>query len=230
MADNNQKTVCYVLIGIVVLVILYFCFMKKKGSPTDKYSHKDDDKIEPFTSLSAGANDNTGMLLDDAYDLITGADHEVPAQNFADMIPEHDYTKNYVQEKKEGPNLRSMERLHRVQGKSLMPRTSTSVTPFNIDISNPSAYQYAVNTPRVSSALKSRFKDYSLANFLRGDVLIQYDPNVPLISKTIQGRSDVRHDGFFSNGFNAKFNKYTGKGFKNLVQKVSNGETIMDHY
>jgi len=221
---------CLIVGGIIlVAVVIYFCMSKKSGAK------------ESFTSLAAGANDNTGILLDDAYDLIPGADYEVPAAHFADLVAQGDHMKKYVEQPKSaGQNLRPMERLHRVQGKALMPRTSTYVTPFNIDVANPTSHKYMVNTPRVSTALKSRYKDYSMASFIRGDIPITYYPNVPLIAKTIQGRDDLRLDGLFTPYFTALYNKYSGSEYKSLVTKIAgagqaggyggaSGSTILDH-
>ena len=122
-----------------------------------------------------------------------------------------------------------------------MPRVSTSVTPFNVDVANPTSHKYMVNTPRVTTALKSKYKDYSMSSFIRGDIAITYNPNVPLIAKTIQGRDDLRLDGLFTPHFTALYNKYTGKAYKNLVQKVAgagqaggygaaSSEVLMDNY
>ncbi len=229
--DKNYKTICGVIgVVIVLAIVCYFCFSKKK---TEK---------EHFTGLAAGANDNIGTLLDDSYDLVQGADHEVPSPHFADMVNQGDHTRQFVKNQPEtGENLRPMERLHRVQGKSLMPRVSTHVTPFNVDVANPSSHKYMVNTPRAISALKSKYKDYSMSSFIRGDVPITYHANVPLVSKTIQGRDDLRLDGLFTPHFQSLYDKYTGKAGKNLVQHVagagqaggyggSSGSVVMDHY
>lgn len=240
MPKNNQQT--YLIIGALVLaaVVIYYCMYNKKSS----YQKGTQETVtEEFTSLAAGANDNVGMLLDDSYDLVQGADYEVPAVNFADMVNQGaNPADTYVEQPKStGENIRPMERLHRVQGEALMPRTSTYVTPFNVDVANPTSHMYAVNTPRASTALKSRYKDYSLASFVRGDVPITYHPNVPLIAKTIQGRDDLRLDGLFTPHFMALYDKYSGKEFKSLPIKVAgagqasgysgaSGETILDHY
>ena len=243
MAYDNTTQLC-LIIGLVILVavIVYFCMKKKSSFTQGSQKNMEGSKVENFTALAAGANNNTGHLLDDAYDLVQGADNEVPAHHFADMVNQGDHMKEYVdQPKTVGENLRPMERLHRVQGKALMPRVSTYVTPFNVDVANPTSHKYMVNTPRVTTALKSKFKDYSLSSFIRGDVAITYNPNIPLISKTIQGRDDLRLDGLFTPYFSALYNKYTGKEYKNLVQKVAgagqaggyggaSGGTIMDHY
>jgi hypothetical protein len=229
---NNTTTILIIVVCLIVAgFLLWYFYFNKKATP-----------IEGFTSLAAGANDNTGMLLDDSYDLVKGADDEVPAPHFADLVSQNNYTENYIsQPKTNEENLRPMERLHRVQGKALMPRVSTQVTPYNVDVANPTAHKYMVNTPRVTSALKSRYKDYSLGSFIRGDIPITYNPNIPLVSKTTQGRDDLRLDGLFTPYFSALYNKYTGKAYKNLVQHVAgagqasgyggaSGGTIMDHY
>lgn len=238
MANNKL----YLIIGAVVLVIfvVWYCMTKKKSSYSKGTQHNA--SVENFTALAAGANDNTGMLLDDSYDLVQGADDGIPAHHFADMVNQGDLMKEFVsQPKNVGENLRAMERLQRVQGKALMPRTSTSVTPFNVDVANPTAYSFRAAAPRATSALKSKYKDYSLSSFIRGDPPITYYPSVPLVAKTHQGRDDLRLDGLFTPYFTALYNKYTGKEYKNLVQKVAgagqaggyggaSGGVIMDHY
>lgn len=237
MVKNNTLQMCVVIGAIVLVAFLVYTYMGK-----NKLKEESQPSKEKFTALAAGANDNVGTLLDDSYDLVKGADFEVPAHHFADMVNEGDHVKKYVkQPKSTGENLRPMERLHRVQGSALMPRVSTHVTPFNVDVANPTSHKYMVNTPRVSTALKSRYKDYSLSNFIRGDTLITYHPNISLIAKTVQGRDDLRLDGLFTPYFQSLYNKYTGKEYKNLVTKVagagqasgygaSSGGTIMDHY
>lgn len=238
--ENNNSNLC-IIIGVIVLVavIAYFCMGRKSGYTKGTKAKA---SREEFTALAAGANDNTGVLLDDSYDLLQGADNEVPAHHFADMVNQGDHMKEHVEQPKStGENLRPMERLHRVQGKALMPCTSTYVTPFNVDVANPLSSKYMVNTPRVASALKSRYKDYSMSSFIRGDVALTYYPNIPVVAKTHQGRDDLRLDGLFTPYFNSLYNKYTGKAYKNLVQKVAgagqaggyggaSGGTIMDHY
>jgi len=235
--DSSTKKIL-ICAGIAITAILvgvwiYRTFFANKQKPSS---------VENFTALAAGANDNTGMLLDDSYDLLQGADNHVPAPHFADLVAQGDHMKDYVAQPKDiGENLRPMERLQQIQGKALMPRVSTHVTPFNVDVANPTSHKYMVNTPRVETSLKSRYKDYSQASFIRGDIPITYNPNVPLVAKTIQGRDDLRLDGLFTPYFSALYNKYTGKEHKNLVQKIAGagvangsggatGGVIMDHY
>lgn len=241
MAKNNSYQI-YIIVGILLLAGVFLYFYMNGKSKAEKFAPLPNPVVENFTALAAGANNNTGMFLDDSYDLIRGVDHEIPAHHFADMVNQGDLMKEYVdQPKNVGENMRPMERLHRIQGKSLMPRVSNHVTPFNVDVANPTSHKYMVNTPRVSSALKSKYKDYSMSTMIRGDIPITYDPNVCLIAKTTQGRDDLNLAGLFSPYFASLYNKYTGKEYKNLVQKVAgagqaggyggaSGGVIMDHY
>src|SRR6056297_1672604 len=96
MVKNNQT---YLIIGVLILavIVIYFCMYNKKSG----YTQGTQETKEEFTSLAAGANDNVGMLLDDSYDLIQGADHEVPAVNFADMVNQgSDPADTYVEQPK----------------------------------------------------------------------------------------------------------------------------------
>lgn len=225
-----DNTKLWIITGITVVVafVVYFCFWKK-GKKKEGY-------------VAAGGLDHVGALLDDQYDLIHAPDSEVPASHFADLVAEGGDHLQYVEQPPTtGTGLRPIERLQRIQGKALMPRVSTMVTPYNIDVANPTSHKYMVNTPRVTSALKSKYKDYSLSSFIRGDVAIKYYANVPLVSKTHQGRDDLRLDGLFTPHFVALYNKYTGKAYKSMPIQVAgagqaggyggaSGEVIGDNY
>ena len=238
---NGSATLCIVLGVIVIVALVLFMTRKPKAPPAEGYGAKKPVK-ENFTALAAGANDNTGMLLDDAYDLLPGADSEVPAHHFADMVQERSSAPSDTVKQPRLPtdSVRPMERLHRVQGKALMPRVSTHVTPYNVDVANPTSHKYMVNTPRVTTALRSRYRDSSFSTYLRGDIPIRYNPNVALIERSHIGRDAQVLDGFFSDGYRALYDKYSGQSFKNLVQKVAgagqaggyggaSGGTVLDH-
>lgn len=223
-----------ILIGAVIVIALVIVF----------YLYKKPNLYGKETYVSAGGLDNIGSLDPSlSYDLVQAPDSEVPAYNFADLVQGGDHIAPcdagapMVSDK----NLRPMERLHRMQGSALMPRVSSNVTPYNIDLANPTSHAYMVNAPRVSTALKSKYKDYSLSSFIRGDIPITYNPNVPLISKTHQGRDDLRLDGLFTNSFLELYRKYSGKAYKNMPMKIAGagcsggsggaqGEIIMDNF
>jgi hypothetical protein len=219
------------IVGIVVVVallVLYFCYWHKSSSQKRSPSQAPRQlpplppvpQRENFTALAAGAIDNIGSLLDDSYELLPGADNDVPAVHYADLVDQGDLPKE-MQPKNEVENFKPMERLERIQGKGLMPRVSTAVTPYAVDVADPAIHMFMVNAPKAQSALKSRYKDYSLSSFIRGDIPIQYFPDVPLISKTEQGVDDLRLDGLFTPHFNALYQQYTGKAFKNLPVHVA---------
>lgn len=221
-----------VIVGIVVVValfVLYFCYFRKDDAPRRRapaqqpsQSSSSGPVVENFTALAAGAIDNVGSLLDDSYELLPGADNDVPATHYADLVDQGDLPRE-MQPKNEVENFKPMERLERIQGRGLMPRVSTSVTPYAVDVADPAIHMFMVNAPKAQSALKSRYKDYSLSSFIRGDIPIQYFPDVPLISKTEQGVDDLRLDGLFTPHFNALYQQYTGKAFKNLPVHIAGG-------
>ena len=203
--DKTMK-LCLIIGVIVVGAVLIYIYSSKHV-------------VEGY--VSAGGIDNIGSLMDDQYEPIGAPDVDIPAQQFADVVSSCDKspcTQNPAEEM-----VNPMERLERVQSNSLMPRTSLGVTPYNIDVANPTSHKYMVNTPRVSTALKSKYKDYGLSSFIRGDIPITYNPNVPLVAKTIQGRDDLRLDGLFTPHFLSLYRKYTGKAYKNMPQYTGGG-------
>lgn len=208
--ENNQLIIgliCVVLIGLIV----YYCYRKTP------------EKKESFTGLAAGSLDNIGTVSD-SYDLMHSPDdsQNLPTPHFADLVKQNESVEHFqIQPKTLEESYSPMERLDRVQGSDLLPRLSSHVTPYNVDVANPISHQFMVSAPRVATGLKSRFKCYDESCMLRGDIPITYHPNIPLVSKTQQGVDDTRLDGFFTPYYQSLYNKYTGKEYRNVVQKVS---------
>ena len=152
---------CLIIGAVIIIAIVVYIISTRKT-------------VEGY--VYAGQISNVGSLLDDQYEPIGAPDCDIPAAHFADIVNDCDKSAccDEVVEQ-----INPMERLERVQSNSLMPRTSLGVTPYNIDVANPTSHKYMVNTPRVQTALKSKFKDYSLSSFIRGDIPITYNPNVP---------------------------------------------------
>jgi hypothetical protein len=171
------------------------------------------DKKEGYSNI--GDVDNVGSL-DDSHEMLK---REEDAEYYAKLVSNEEM-KNFdtIQ------GIRPMERLERIQGSDLLPRVSRNVTPYNVDIADPKTHSYMVNPPRVQ--LKDPIKN--LADPIRGDIPITYHPEISLINRTRYGRDSLRLDGFFSSAFVDLYNKYTGRGWKNLPLKVSNSETLMD--
>ena len=166
---------------------------------------------------NGGSFDNAGAI-DDSYALVDSPENRVPSAVFADLVDSGD--------QKTAIPLVPAQRLamNGSEGTPLMPRISKGVTPYNIDVADPISHSYMVNPPRVQ--LKDPIK--MLADPYRGDIPIKYYPNVPLVNQSRYGRDSLRLDGFFSDAFRDLYNRYTGKGYKNMPMSVVNEETIMD--
>lgn len=204
----DKKTLCFILIGVVILFgITYFCCKGKK---------------EGYSNI--GAVDNVGSL-DSSYELIESPDDVVPAAHFADLVDDGDHRQLLQQPKDMTDTLRPLERLDRVQTRDLLPRTSSSVTPYHIDVADASVWGFSVNAPRVQ--LKNRVN--MQADPYRGDIPITYHPDIALIGKSDFGRDAIRLDGFFSSHYSELYNKYTQRSYKNLPLKVATQGTIMDY-
>jgi hypothetical protein len=241
MKSPTPNQVLVIGLAFVGLVVAWMMWRRKTTREVE------DARFEGFTGLAAGAVDNAGVLEEEPYAYRTALEENArPTVDYSDIVQEgHDYVKDYESPAKEEYTTAPMERLGRLQGAELMPRVSTTVTPFAIDVANPSSHKYSVSAPAVSS-LKDPNRDYSLANFIRGDVPIKMNPNVPLISRTYQGRSALRLDGLFQPGFASRYAAYTGSstdggagyGSKNFVTHVvgagsgegAQAELVMDNF
>jgi hypothetical protein len=203
--DKNTRIIAIVVVIIVIVFAIWWCTNKREN-----YSN-------------IGAVDNVGSL-DTMYEMIPAQEERAPVEHFADMVDTGDQTQIIKPSRESLDSINPMERLHRVETRDLLPRTAASVTPYNIDVADPTSWAFSVNAPRVQ--LKNRL--WNQADPLRGDIAITYHPNVPLIGKSSNNRDSQRLDGFFSDHYAALYNKTTGKGYKNMPMKVSLGGTIMD--
>lgn len=177
---------------------------------------------EGFTH--AGALD-TSPSFDSTYQLVSAPEDAVSSANFADMVDDGDLA-NVAKQPDDVSAARPLERLQRMQGRELLPRTAASVTPYQVDVANMSTWAYAVNAPRVNLGLDKLAR---LADPYRGDIPITYHPDVALIAKSHHGRDSQRLDGFFSDHYMQLYNRYTNRAFKNMPIQTSSGETLMDN-
>jgi hypothetical protein len=197
----DRKTV--IIVTVVALILIGAGYYVYKKREKEEYSN-------------IGDVDNVGSL-DDSHEMLR---KEEDAEYYAKLISNEEL-KNF--DTLQG--IRPMERLERIQGSDLLPRVSRNVTPYNVDIADPKTHSYMVNPPRVQ--LKDPIKN--LADPIRGDIPITYHPEISLINRTRYGRDSLRLDGFFSSAFVDLYNKYTGKGYKNMPMKVVNEEVLMSY-
>jgi hypothetical protein len=174
--------------------------------------------------MTAGAMDHLDSL-DSRYDLIDSPDQVVPSEHFADLVDGGDQAEIVGSTRDQFESLKPIERLDRLQDKNLLPSTAAHLPQYNIDVANPATYSFAVNAPRVQ--LKNRLN--MQADPFRGDVMIRYHPDVPLIGKSSYGRDAWRGDGFFSDHFAHLYNKLTGRAYKNTPLKVATEGTVLDY-
>lgn len=204
---DKQKICLAVGAAFLVAIGIYFYLRRQRR--------------EDFTH--AGALD-TSPSLDSTYQMVSAPEDAVTSENFADMIDDGNLA-DVAKQPDDLGSARPLERLQRVQGRDLLPRTAASVTPYDVDVANPSTWAFAVNAPRVNLGLDRLARQ---ADPYRGDIPITYHPDVPLISKSHHGRDSQRLDGTFADHFVQLYNRYTNRAYKNLPIKISNGETVMD--
>lgn len=200
----HRTNVC-ILIGVIVLVVLAVTFFQNNNKQNYAATRE--------SYMTAGAMNHLDSL-DPRYELINAPDAAVPAEHFADLVDCGDQ-QGCVQAPDTVEN--PLERLERLQSKTMLPMTAAHLPQYNVDVANPATYSFAVNAPRV--LLKNRL--HMQADPFRGDVPIRYHPDVPLIGKSSNGRDSWRGDGFFSDHFAALYNKSTGRAYKNMPLKVA---------
>jgi hypothetical protein len=198
----------------IVIVILVLLVLGVGGY----FLYKHEKKEEGYT-----AGTGWDLSIDGQYEMINSPESEVPTPYFADLVAAE--ADNKLSQASTLGNIRPLERLDRDADSHLMPRTSKSVTPYNIDVADPKTYMFQVNMPRV--VLKD--PQWEQADPYRGDIPIKFYPNVPLVGKSQYGsRSSWRGDGYFSEFGKELYAKYTGQGYLNKPIIVANQETIGD--
>ncbi len=136
-----------------------------------------------------------------------------PVKKFTTPNPDNDdYTWNEHQ---------TTKRLDRIDPE-LLPKVSTSITPYNVDVADPVAYTFQVHAPRVIRKDRLAMQ----ADPLRGDIPIKYF-DVPIIDISQYNRDSLRLDGFFSDAFKAYKDRLDGTDvYANMPTKTSLGASI----
>ena len=117
---------------------------------------------------------------------------------------------------------RTIDRLDRIDA-DLLPKVSTNVTPYNIDVADPVSYTFQVHAPRVIRKDRLAME----ADPVRGDVPIMMYPDVPVIQRSQYNRDSLRLDGTFSEALAKSYDRLTGKSYFNQPSYVSHGGLIM---
>lgn len=169
-----------------------------------KYLQKRDK--EQFTN--AASIDHAGMFTDQNYQLPA----ESKDTSFADVGHDTDVIEMYGRE----------------QGDGAVPKSTNHLTPWNVNVADPTSYHFLSNPVMVSRKPKNLVTDVTMA--VRGDAPIRFFPNIPRVGRSIYGPDQINGYGLYqnSNG-HALYNKYTGKEALNLPMHVVNEELIMDH-
>lgn len=204
----NKRLV--VIVGLVVVLIVAVWLLSRKDT-------------EGFANI--GDISNVGSI-ESSYEMLPAAELDGGGgAHFADLVDAGDQV-DVINEPQNDTldDMRPMERLSRIQGSQSLPRISSQVTPYNVDVADPATHLFSVNAPRV------QLKNYLAmrADPFRGDIPITYFPNIALIGKSNNGRDSQRFDGFFSDHYRELYNKYTGGGMRNMPIRVVNEETIGD--
>ena len=198
-----------IVVGVILLIAI---FILMSNTTNEKFSN--------IGTAPIGSVDTAGAIDDSyvSYALEESPEDRVPGAHFADLINSGD------QKTAIPPVAAQRLSMDGSEGTALLPRISRGVTPYNVDVADPITHSYMTNPPRVQ--LKDPIK--MLADPYRGDIPIKYYPTVPLVNQSRYGRDSLRLDGFFSDAFRNLYNRYTGKGYKNMPMSVVNEETIMD--
>lgn len=201
----TMNTICLVLcLAVLGILVLFLCKKKK-----EKYS--------TTTNMNLNSVANIGSLTNSPqprpYEMLDEQFANVVSPSCGKGVKENFHKDEEV----------AMQRLNR---DSRFPRISKDVTPFNVDVSDPSTYSFSVSMPRVQ--LKSKSQDYSAASMMRGDIPITYHDEICMVTRPQYMSADnLKMDGFFSDTYRAKYNKLTGAGYRNHNAFISNEEIIM---
>jgi len=194
---------CVILIILVCIIVAYYFYTKK---------------TESYTSSSLA---NIGTFSDyvplhvppENYDTMN-----TYGSNFNPYFPasNNNHSNNWGSQK-------TVERLDRIDDK-LLPHVSKDLTPYDVDVADPTAYTFQVHAPRVIKKDRQAME----ADPVRGDIPINIYPDVPIIQRSQYNRDSLRLDGMFSEALAKQYDRYTGKAYFNIPQYNSHGATILD--
>ena len=177
---KGAQLLLLVVVIIVVVYVVYMCAYTSKG------------KREGYSGLSPSSVAHIGSV-DSGYEKVNAPELDAPStapytMDYADLVPGNAHAK-IVQPPNVNESMRPTERLHRTQGSSMLPRDSSEVTPYNVDVADQAIYSFSVNAPRVQTKTQLYADNATyLATAIRGDIPITYHADIPLIGRSQYGR------------------------------------------
>ena len=117
---------------------------------------------------------------------------------------------------------KTIERLDRLDGQ-LLPKVSTNITPYDVDVADPISYSFQVHAPRVIRKDRLAME----ADPYRGDIPITIYPDIPIVGHSRFNRDSLRLDGAFSEALSKSYDRLTGKTNFNQPSYISHGDLLM---
>ena len=197
--------VCILIIGFVVVLTLSIYFgVKKEG-----YSSSSMTSIGSF-------NNNIGKPPKKTNTQSYNNLFPIRREKYEPPIPQTSQALNWNQRQ-------TIDRLDSAQAVEF-PSVSSSVTPYNVDVADPTAYSFMTQAPRVIRKDPIAMQ----ADPFRGDIPMTMYPDVPMIERSQYGRDSLRLDGAFSEALSRKYDQLTGKNsvYFNMPTQMSNGASI----
>jgi len=232
MNNKSTLTLCGIIaVILVVALVIYFCSKRSNKTTQEGFGNftLNDMNAQATGTYSTATDADIGSptYLDNSVVPFASVDTPCGSENvsFGDMISGCNASPYMVPES-EKQDINPFDNLKQT-ARSQMPQCSKNITPYSLDVADPTTFNFAVGAPRVQ--LKDR--QWQTSDPFRGDIVINYSPETCLISRSRYGRDSLRLDGYFSDTYKALYNKYSGnRSYCNQPLYVSNQETIMDAY
>lgn len=207
------------VIAIIVLIVLSFMSYKKElytSSSVANIGTLGDYRVHPPESLDSSQYDTMqkyGTYYNPFFPSSYNIKEHFNSNGTEDSANVSETSSNEIQ---------TINRLDRID-KNLLPKLSSNVTPYNIDVADPVTYTYQVHAPRVIRKDRLAME----ADPVRGDIPINIYPDVPIIQRSQFNRDSLRLDGTFSEALSKTYDRLTGKMYFNQPIHLSHGAMLM---
>jgi hypothetical protein len=235
---------CIVIVIIVIVLLLGIFFLGSRGRTTDHFQmgkyqplylgqgRRENRRLQNIFNWGYRGNDTAIFIGNNTQNTPTGCtmnssssmDEIDDEQYFYDLVEPFRYNTTTSSSSSSSSSMKRPRR-KRMNDSSLsdsfrIPKSySKCVTPFGVDVTDPSIYRFSRGSPRVEYLEKDPQKDYSLSTFIRGDLSF---PNAGycMVGQSRYGQKSLVKNGLFAPNADLRWYALTSCNSKDYCTKV----------
>jgi hypothetical protein len=235
---------CFAIIIVVVIILLLVFLLTRRKSGTSHFQFgtyqplysgqgkKQDRTLQNIFNWGYRGNDTATFIGNNTQNTPSGCNTTMDSsssvdetdyveQDFFDLIEPFRYNTSSSSTSSSSSRSRKKISDSSFSDSFRIPKSySKCVTPFGVDVTDPSIYRFSRGSPRVEYLEKDPQKDYSLSTMIRGDLSFPNAGTTCMVGRSRYGQKSLTKNGLFSPNADLRWYKLTSCNTKDYCTKV----------